>query len=139
MELSEPCVMSGPLPLPPVELPAFIAGVGEPCNGTSIVQKRPKITHQAAGRTQTERKGGVQARGIRPGLDGGLLTLFEQFCTLTPGSEDSVAWVKQLPEKLVALGEGVGQGAFLRKDSFLWNAWRHAWLHALSKSLILIS
>lgn len=134
MELSEPREQSGPIPLPPVKLPAFITGMSEQPGDAAVPPKPSKRRPWAEG-TPGERKGGVQAKGVVPALDGGLLTLFEDFCALTPGSKDSVIFLKQLPKKLVTLGEGVGHGALLRKDSFLWNAWRHAWLHALSKLL----
>jgi hypothetical protein len=134
IESAEPSTLDGPIPLPPVQLPSFITGNGAQAgaitNPWQSKLTRPASTKQAS---INKGKGKARASSTAPGLDGEPLALFEEFCQLTPGDEDAEEFFNRLPKKLAALGEGSGQ-LCLKKDSFLWNAWRHAWSNALGMS-----
>jgi len=133
IESSEPSTLDGPIPLPPVQLDSFITGNG--AQASAITNPgASKLTWPASIKQATVEKGKGKARASSTtGLDGETLALFEEFCQLKPGHEDAVEFIDDLPRRLVALGEGSGQLS-LKKDSFLWNAWRHAWSEALGMS-----
>ena len=119
MQSSEPSSLSGPIPLPTIELPTFITG-------------------GSMGNKMEEGKLKLKSKGVESGLEGGLEDLFKQFTKLTPGTENAVAFFKKLSGNLASLHEGEGSGTSLQRGSFLWSVWRYAWLQVLGKSFVLL-
>jgi hypothetical protein len=136
MESSQPSALVGPIPLPPVQLGSFITGNEEQPFARLPVSRGGKRAGSAAGGAVSSQKGkrAASVSRLTLSLEGGLLELYDEFLTLTPGKKDALLFFRDLPGKLATLGEGVGHGSQLKKDSFLWNAWRYAWSAALSKS-----
>src|SRR5260370_42469166 len=106
MQSSEPSSLSGPIPLPTIELPTFITG-------------------GSMGNKMEEGKLKLKSKGVESGLEGGLEDLFKQFTKLTPSTENAVVFFKKLLGNLASLGEGEGSGTSLQRGSFLWSAWRY--------------
>src|SRR5260370_35545268 len=100
MQLSEPSLLSGPIPLPAIELPTFITG-------------------GSMGNKMEEGKLKLKSKGVESGLEGGLQDLFKQFTKLTPSTENVVAFFNKLSGNLASLGEGEGSGTSLQRGRFL--------------------
>ena len=126
MELSQPPSLDGPIPLPPVQLGLFITG-----NEEQPIARAMQAGPAVVGDSQKGKRA-VSVMGPMSSLEGGLLELYVEFLTLTPGRKEAMAFFHDLPGKLATLGKGMGHGPQLKKGSFLWNAWRHAWSAALS-------
>ena len=133
-------MLDGPIPLPPVRLGSFITGDEEPPVARLPVSRGGKRAGSAVSNRVSGQKGkrAASVSGLALSLEGGLLELYDEFLTLTPGKKDAVLFFRDLPGKLATLSEGVGHGTQLKKDSFLWNAWRYAWSAALSKSFAML-